>query len=128
MVEAVRAGAIGYILKGSEAQELRAAIKAAAAGQVQLSPQALARLMQEMREPVLANKECTRRELEVLSLVAQGKANKEIAEHLQVVEKTVKTHVSNILDKLGVQSRTQAALAAVQLGLVPPSEIAKSRS
>jgi NarL family two-component system response regulator LiaR len=127
VVEAVRAGAIGYLLKGSEAQELRAAIKAAAAGQVQLSPQALARLMQEMREPVPANKEFTKRELEVLSLVAQGKANKEIAEQLQVVEKTVKTHVSNILDKLGVQSRTQAALAAVQLGLVPPSGVAKSR-
>jgi DNA-binding NarL/FixJ family response regulator len=127
VVEAVRAGAIGYILKGSEAHELRTAIKAAAAGQVQLSPQALARLMQEMREPLPANKEFTKREIEVLTLVAQGKSNKEIAEHLQVVEKTIKTHVSNILDKLGVQSRTQAALQAVQLGLVPPSGIAKSR-
>ena len=123
--EAIRAGAIGYLLKGSQAQELRTAIKAAAAGQVQLSPQALARLMQEMREPIPANKEFTRRELEVLSLLAQGQSNKDIAENLQVVEKTVKTHVSNILDKLGVQSRTQAALRAVQLGLVPPGGITK---
>jgi DNA-binding NarL/FixJ family response regulator len=128
VVEAVRVGAIGYLLKGSEAQELRTAIKAAAAGQVQLSPQALTRLMQEMREPVPTNKEFTRREKEVLSLIAQGKSNKEIAEHLQVVEKTVKTHVSNILDKLGVQSRTQAALQAVQLGLVPPSGTPKPRA
>ena len=126
VVEAVRAGAIGYILKGSEAHELRAAIKAAAAGQVQLSPQAIARLMHEMREPVPTSKEFTRREIEVLTLIAQGKSNKEIAEHLQVVEKTVKTHVSNILDKLGVQSRTQAALQAVQLNLVPMSGIAKT--
>ena len=117
VVGAVRAGAIGYLLKDTQADELCRAIKAAAAGQVQLSPKAAARLMREVRTP--ENPESlTDRETEVLRLVAQGKANKEIAASLHVSETTVKTHVSNILMKLGVSSRTQAALYAVRIGLV----------
>jgi DNA-binding NarL/FixJ family response regulator len=118
VVNAVKAGAIGYLLKDTQAAELRRAIKAAAAGQVQLSPQAAARLMREVRTPEPdAPQALTERELDVLKLLARGLANKEIAAALVIGEKTVKTHVSNILLKLGVQSRTQAALYAAQKGL-----------
>jgi NarL family two-component system response regulator LiaR len=114
---AIRAGAIGYLLKDTEAEDLCRAIKSAAAGQVQLSPQAAARLMREVRIPE-SPEALTQRELEVLRLLANGMANKEIARELGIGEKTVKTHVSNILSKLGVLSRTQAALHAIQIGLV----------
>ncbi len=122
VVGAIRAGAIGYLLKNTEADELRRAIKAAAAGQVQLSPQAAARLMREVRAPE-SPETLTDRETDVLRLVAQGKANKQIATVLHIGEKTVKTHVSNILAKLGVQSRTQAALYAVHIGLVSSNQL-----
>lgn len=121
MFGAIRAGAIGYLLKDTEADELCRAIKAAAAGQVQLSPQAAARLMREVRPPDSPD-ELTPRETEVLRLLARGLANKEIARDLSIGEKTVKTHVSNILSKLGVLSRTQAALYAVRAGLVSGEE------
>jgi two-component system, NarL family, response regulator LiaR len=117
VIGAVRAGAIGYLLKDTQADELRRAIKAAANGQVQLSPKAAARLMREVRAPE-SPETLTERETEVLRLLAQGKSNKEVAQALTIGEKTVKTHVSNILSKLGVPSRTQAALYAVRIGLV----------
>jgi DNA-binding NarL/FixJ family response regulator len=117
VVGAVRAGAIGYLLKDTEADELRRAIKAAAAGQVQLSPKAAARLMREVRVPE-SPETLTERETDVLRLLAQGQSNKEIANTLSLSEKTIKTHVSNILSKLNVPSRTQAALYAVRIGLV----------
>jgi DNA-binding NarL/FixJ family response regulator len=119
VVDAVRAGAIGYMLKDTSAQELRQAIKSAAAGQVQLSPQAAARLMHEVRTPEKSREPLTERETSVLRLLAQGKSNKEIAQSLSIGEETVKTHVSHILDKLGVLSRTQAALYAIRAGLAP---------
>jgi DNA-binding NarL/FixJ family response regulator len=127
VVGAIRAGAIGYLLKNTEADELRRAIHAAAGGQVQLSPEAAARLMREVRAPE-SPETLTDRETEVLRLVAGGKANKEVARALGIGEKTVKTHVSNILAKLGVQSRTQAALFAVKIGLVSTREMSGSRS
>ena len=117
VVGAVKAGAIGYLLKDTQADELCRAIKAAAAGQVQLSPQAAMRLMREVRAPERPET-LTKREISVLRLLAIGKANKEIATALGIGETTVKTHVSNILMKLGVPSRTQAALYAVRTGLV----------
>ena len=117
VIGAVRAGAIGYLLKDTESDELCRAIKAAAAGQVQLSPKAAARLMREVRAPD-SPETLTERETEVLRLLAQGQSNKEIAHALSIGEKTVKTHVSNILSKLSVPSRTQAALYAVRIGLV----------
>ena len=117
VVGAVRAGAIGYLLKDTESDELRRAIKAAYNGQVQLSPQAAARLMREVRAPE-SPEALTERETEVLRLLAHGQANKEIARNLHIGEKTVKTHVSSILGKLNVPSRTQAALYAVRIGLV----------
>lgn len=121
VVGAVKAGAIGYLLKDTQALELRRAIKEAAAGRVQLSSQASAFLMREVR----ANEtpaSLTEREKEVLHLIAQGQSNKEIARDLQIVEDTVKTHVKHILAKLGVQSRTQAILCAMRLGLIAPEQ------
>jgi two-component system, NarL family, response regulator LiaR len=117
VIGAVRAGAIGYLLKDAQPDELRRAIRAAAAGQVQLSPKAAERLMREVRAPENPEK-LTDREVEVLRLLADGQSNKEIARTLTIGEKTVKTHVSNILGKLGVVSRTQAALYAARIGLV----------
>jgi NarL family two-component system response regulator LiaR len=119
VVGAVRAGAIGYLLKNTDAPDVIRAIKAAAAGQVQLSPEAAGLLMREIH-PLAAppgSEPLTERENDVLRLLARGLANKEIARELQIGEKTVKTHVSNILAKLGVQSRTQAALQAGRMGL-----------
>jgi DNA-binding NarL/FixJ family response regulator len=117
VVEAIRAGATGYVLKDADADELCRAIRAAAAGQVQLSPKVAARLVREVRAPD-DSEELTEREVEVLRLMAMGQSNKEIARSLQIGEKTVKTHVSNILAKLRVPNRTQAALHAARIGLV----------
>ena len=117
VINAVRAGAIGYLLKDTQGDELCQAIKAAANGQVQLSPKAAERLMREIRAPESPEK-LTERETEVLRQLAAGKSNKEIASEMYISETTVKTHVSNILMKLGVPSRTQAALYAVRIGLV----------
>jgi len=124
VVEAVRVGAIGYLLKDTEAHELRRAIKAAAAGQVQLSPQAAARLIREVVTPQ-HRQSFTERETDVLRLLAQGQSNKEIAHSLSIGEQTVKTHVAHILSKLDMSSRTQAALYAIRVGLVsavPPAQ------
>jgi DNA-binding NarL/FixJ family response regulator len=127
VVRAVQAGAIGYLLKNTKAPELRRAIKAAAAGQVQLAPQASAYLLRKVQAPA-AHETLTGREAEVLHLLAHGLSNKEIARTLQVGEDTVKTHVSHIFAKLGVQSRIQAVLSAMRLGLIsseqgqPPKE------
>ena len=118
VVGAVRAGAIGYLLKDTQSDELIRAIKGAAAGQAQLSLQAATRLMREVRAPE-SPEALTERETDVLRLLAVGQSNKEIARELHVNESTVKSHVSSILAKLGVQGRTQAALHAVRLGLVP---------
>ena len=119
VVGAVRAGAIGYLLKDTQADELCRAIRAAAAGQVQLSPQAAARLMRELKTPANPSAAAlSERETEVLRCLARGQSNKEIAAHLRIGETTVKTHVSNVLAKLGLASRTQAALYAVQSGLL----------
>lgn len=124
VTEALRAGAIGYLLKDTDADSLRRAVWAAAAGQVFLSPTAAARLVREM--PVNGNvtERLTRREVEVLILVARGRSNKEIARELLIGQQTVKTYMSNIFSKLGVQSRTQAALYALQSGLVSKYDLA----
>ena len=121
---AIRAGAIGYLLKNSEPEELHRAIRGAAEGQVQLAPAAAARLMREVRAPV-SPEALTERETEVLKLLARGQANKQIASSLFVEEKTVKAHVSSILRKLGVRSRIQAALHAIRTGLVSVDELSE---
>jgi DNA-binding NarL/FixJ family response regulator len=116
---ALEAGASGYLLKDADADEVVAAIRAAHRGELQLDPGVARRLMSSLRvggRDVVA--ELTTRELEVLKLVGAGKANKEIATDLDISERTARTHVSNILRKLGLGSRTQAALWAVREGLV----------
>lgn len=122
---AIRAGAIGYLLKNAHREALAEAIKRAAEGQVQLSPEAAARLVREVRAPD-SPEVLTERETEVLRMLALGKANKTIAREMKVREVTVKSHVSSILAKLGMQSRTQAALHAVRIGLVSDRELARS--
>jgi DNA-binding NarL/FixJ family response regulator len=126
VIRAVRAGATGYLLKDTDAAELCRAIHAAARGQVQLAPQAAARLMREVAAP-RSPETLTERETDVLRLLAKGLANKEIARELAIGDKTVKSHVSSILSKLGVQSRTQAALHAARLGLVSSGEMGERR-
>lgn len=120
VVGAVRAGAIGYLLKETEPDELRQAVKAAAAGEVQLSPKAAMRLMHELRVPDTPET-LTERETAVLRLLGHGHSNKEIAQQLYISQATAKTHVANVMAKLGVSSRTQAALYAVQIGLASPN-------
>lgn len=117
VVGAVRAGAIGYLLKDTNGEELRKALKAAAAGQVHLSAAAAKRLMREFKAPA-THESLTAREAEVLHHLAYGLSNKEIAEQLTIGEETVKSHVSHVLAKLGARTRTQAALFAWQKGLV----------
>ena len=113
---AIHAGAMGYLLKDTQANELVQRIKGAHRGEVQLSPDAAKRLIREVRSPESPEK-LTDRETEVLKLIAKGLSNKDIATRLVVSEKTVKTHVSNLLTKLSLPSRTQAALYALKEGL-----------
>jgi DNA-binding NarL/FixJ family response regulator len=117
---ALDAGASGYLLKDSDADQVAAAVRAAHRGELQLDPAIARRLMSSLRADPREDPaaQLTPRELEVLDLVGEGKANKEIATDLSIGERTVRTHVSNILAKLGLRSRTQAALWAVREGLV----------
>lgn len=118
IASAVRNGAIGYLLKDTAAEDLCKAIHLAAEGKVQMSPEVAAKLASELCEDHPRVEELTAREREVLHLIASGSSNKDIADRLFIAEKTVKAHVSNLLAKMGVQSRTQAALYAVQKGWV----------
>ena len=117
---ALEAGASGYLLKDSDADEVAAAIRAAHRGELQLDPAVARRLMSSLHPPPRQDPraDLTARELEVLRLVGAGRPNKQIAAELQISERTARTHMSNILAKLGLSSRTQAALWAVREGLV----------
>jgi DNA-binding NarL/FixJ family response regulator len=133
VLPAIRAGARGYLLKDIEPDELVRAIRRVAQGQVELHPSVTGQLMELMADsghtPAGAGvgataaaaadplAELTKREREVLLLIAKGKSNKEIGDELSITEKTVKTHVSHLLDKLDLADRTQAAILAVKLGL-----------
>ncbi len=119
---ALRAGAISYTLKDIRPAELVEIVRKAAAGESVLHPRVASRLIQEVRQarrtvpPAFA--ELTERELEVLRMIAEGRSNASIAEQLVLSEKTVKGHVSNILGKLHMEDRTQAAVFAWQQGLM----------
>lgn len=116
---AMQAGAAGYLLKDVEPDQLAAAIRDVHRGRPALHPDVAARLMRRAADPGSAAIEVlTRREREVLQLVVEGFANKQIARRLRITEKTVKTHVSSILQKLGVPDRTAAAVLAIRQGLV----------
>jgi DNA-binding NarL/FixJ family response regulator len=117
---ALEAGAAGYLLKDAEADEVAAAIRAACRGEVHLDPAIAKQLTRSLVAPRLqAADALTDREREVLVLVAQGLSNQQIADSLVISERTARTHVSNILGKLGVASRTQAALLAIREGVAP---------
>jgi DNA-binding NarL/FixJ family response regulator len=116
---ALQAGAAGYVLKDADADQVAAAIRAAAAGQCHLDPAVGRILADSLRAPPTAADILTGREREVLAQIARGATNQQIAHRLGVAERTARTHVSSILAKLGLASRTQAALWAVQHGLGP---------
>jgi two-component system, NarL family, response regulator LiaR len=122
VLPAIQAGAAGYLLKNVEPSELARAISAAHRGEAIIDPSAAARLVQALTEGSAPRRteaeRLTRREREVLELIAGGRSNKRIALELGISEKTVKTHVGHLLAKLGVADRTQAALLAVRDGLV----------
>jgi two-component system, NarL family, response regulator LiaR len=115
---ALRAGVQGYLLKDIDGDSLVQAIRGAAAGKPQLHPEVARRLMERLPAPADPFGELTAREREVLVLLAHGRSNKEIGQALSLTEVTVKGYVSQILSKLGVEDRTQAALLAVRYGLV----------
>ena len=117
---ALSSGASGYLLKDAEPTEVVAAIRAAARGDVFLDPAVARGLTREIVSRPTGLGALTGREREVLILVAHGRSNQEIADELVISERTVRTHVSNVLRKLALTSRTQAALVAVREGLVPP--------
>lgn len=119
---AIKAGAISYLLKDISPEELAHAIRAAQRNEAVLHPEVAAKLMQEFSAPrpnEAPVEQLTPREMDVLRLIAKGKSNKEIADTLIVSEKTIKTHVSNILSKLHLADRTQAAIYALRQRLVP---------
>jgi DNA-binding NarL/FixJ family response regulator len=126
VVGALRAGAQGYLLKSMPPEQIRTALRAAAEGHASLAPALVERLVQEYArrrvEPAPALSSLTERETDVLREVATGRSNQEIAARLFVSEGTVKTHVAAVLRKLGLRDRTQAAVAAYELGLVRPGE------
>lgn len=118
---AIRAGALGYLLKDSSAQELVDAVMQVSRGESSLHPTIARKVIRELSQgtPHMGNREMlTDREVEVIRLVAQGFSNQEIAEQLCLSKLTVRTHISNILTKLHLENRTQAALFALKEGLV----------
>lgn len=117
---ALEKGASGYLLKDAGPAEVDAALRAAVRDEVFLDAAVTRRLTQEMRAPRTGLGVLTAREKEVLVLVAEGRSNKDIADHLVISERTARTHVSHLLAKMGLSSRTQAALLAVREGLVQP--------
>ncbi len=126
LLPALESGAAGYLLKNSQPAELARAVRAAQAGEAIIDPTAAARLVSALSRErgssgASAFDQLTGREREVLMLIAQGRSNKRIALELEISEKTVKAHVGHVLAKLGVTDRTQAAVLAVQHGLITGS-------
>ncbi len=121
LFSAIKAGALSYLLKDADAQTVLHAIRAASRGEASLHPRIARRLMSEVSAPGPTHDpaaELTAREMEVLQLIAQGQSNAEIAAELVVTERTVKAHVSNLLSKLHLSDRTQAAVYAWREGLI----------
>jgi NarL family two-component system response regulator LiaR len=121
LFEAIKAGALSYVLKTAGVDVVVDAVRAAAKGESLLDPIVAAKVLEEMRRPRGQNEvdPLSRREVEVLGALARGRSNKEIAKELSIGEETVKTHVSNILSKLHLADRTQAAIYGLQKRLVP---------
>jgi DNA-binding NarL/FixJ family response regulator len=117
---ALQAGAAGYLLKDADPDEVAAAIRAAARGEVHLDPAVAGRLTRQLVSPPTGLAALTSRERTVLALVARGLSNRQIAAELYISDRTARTHVSHVLTKLQLSSRTQAALVAIREGLIPP--------
>jgi DNA-binding NarL/FixJ family response regulator len=117
---ALQAGAAGYLLKDAEPEEVTQAIVAASRGEMHLGAAVTRRLTQQMVSRDVGLAALTPRERDILALVAEGRSNQQIAEALVISERTARTHVSHVLTKLNLSSRTQAALVAIREGLVPP--------
>ena len=117
---ALKAGAVSYILKTSKASRIADSIRETMNGTPVLEPEVMAKMMKQMRHNRVPHEELTDREMEILLLIASGKTNQEIADELFIALKTVKTHVSNLLAKLDVHDRTQAAIYAYQHRLISP--------
>jgi len=124
---AIRAGASGFLLKDARPDELAAAVRTVAAGDAVIAPSATRRLIErfaaleaDVHPPSPAVSELSEREVEILALLASGRSNAELAQELFLAETTIKTHISNILRKLGVRDRVQAVIAAYDAGLVRP--------
>jgi DNA-binding NarL/FixJ family response regulator len=129
VVQALEAGAAGYLLKDVGSDALAEAVRTVARGESPLEPSVARKVLQHLRTrqrehealppPAISNEALTSRELEVLRLLGTGASNREIAEQLFITEGTVRNYISTILSKLGARDRTQAALVAVRMGLVP---------
>src|SRR5262249_19846037 len=121
LFDAIKAGAGSYVLKTASVETVVEAVRAAARGGGVVDPRVAAKVLEEMRRPrdVAAPDQLSRREVDVLAALARGRSNKEIARQLSISDETVKTHVSNILSKLQLEDRTQAAIYALQQRLVP---------
>jgi DNA-binding NarL/FixJ family response regulator len=117
ILQALDAGAIGYLLKDAEPEAIHDALRAAARGEAPLAPKAAAELLASRTEHAIGSVELTARERDVLQLVIAGDANKQIARKLGISEKTVKGHLTNLFQRIGVQDRTQAALWAERNGI-----------
>ncbi len=123
VIPAIQAGASSYLLKDVTPDDLVDAIRAAARGETRLHPEVTRKLMEQVSKPQVEKNtplpvDITGREMDVIRLVAEGRSNHEIASELVISEKTVKTHMSNILSKLALEDRTQLAIYAIRNGLV----------
>ncbi|MGP4018930.1 response regulator [Saccharopolyspora sp. 5N708] len=117
---ALRAGAAGYLLKDADPDEIATAVRAASRGEVLLDPAVAGRLTRRLVSPPTGLAALTLRERSILALVAQGMSNRQISAELYISERTARTHVSHVLAKLQLSSRTQAALVAIREGLIAP--------
>ena len=132
VLAAIRAGALGYLLKDSSPDELFHAVREVSKGNLSLPPAVATKLMQDLQQPREETPRpetiLTRREMDTLIGIAQGWTNQEIADHLSISKTTVRSHVSNLLGKLGLANRTQAALYAIEMRLVDPQKRTESHT
>lgn len=130
LFDAIKAGAVSYVLKTAGVDAVVESVRAASRGESMLDPSVAAKVLEEMRRPRAGDAvdQLSKREIDVLTALARGRANKEIARDLSIGEETVKTHVSNILSKLHLADRTQAAIYGLQQRLVPLDDALESEA